>query len=1027
MEFRLLGDIEARGVSGPVDLGTARQRVVLAALLVDANRTVSVGQLVDRVWGDSPPQRAKETLYGYVSRLRRLLPGRIAPLARGLGGYSLTVDELAVDMHQFRHLITQARQAADDESAVALFRQALALWRGAPFAEVDTPWFNAVRDALAKERLAVELDCTDRRLRLGDHAALLTTLSERSAAHRLDERLAAQYMLALYRSGRQADALAHYRHIRSTLTEELGIDPGQELRRLHQAILSGDAELSAPTAPADVRRPTAATWTVQCQLPLAIPGFAGRNDLVQRLEELLTAPETRPVVVSGSPGVGKTALAVHLGHRLRRAFPDGQWYVRLLGTADRPRDPAEVLSGLLRASGQHVDSVPEALEDRAAAFRSRVADRRVLLILDDAADAEQVRPLLPGTAGVAVLVTSRPDLRGLTASHAAHIVPLEVLEPAEADALLAGVLGEQRVEAEPEAAARLADLCARLPLALRIAAANLAARPGRSLAAYADELADGSRLAKLSIAGDRQAAVRTAFDHSHAALAPDTARLFGLLGLHPGPDFTAEAAAALLGAEPSAAEYLLDELATAGLVQRTAAGRFQFHDLLRLYAAEHVERDPDRAAAWERLCAWCLATTDVATAFGYVGSVQLPRPRATSDRFADRHEALAWLESERAGLVAVITHAARTGPYRIAWQLADQLRPYFYRRRHLSEWEVATTAGLRAAERDRSVLGQASMQQSLFLLRQHGGDPHGALEALHSALEGYRRSEFASGEAAMLNNLALHYGQQGRMREALAWQEKSVAMSRTHDRLVGLGRGLNVLGLIHSYLGELKLSIDRTTEALETFLEGGYGSLTISPRINRAIAHHALGRYDEALADGTEALRLCLDHQRRASVATAHEILARVRRDTSRIDLAESHAEQALHSAREVGDAANEADCLITLSSLHHLRGRPDLAATHLEDALRITRRCDFRHQQAEAHIGLARVCLASGDTATAADHAELALSVARELELRPTECRALTALAEIGHAMGDATAAARHTAEAQRIQHETGYAGPPG
>lgn len=289
--------------------------------------------------------------------------------------------------------------------------------------------FIAARDALRKEQRAAELDCTDLRLRLGEHAALLAMLAERSAAHPLDERLAAQYMLALYRCGRQADVLAHYRHLRGVLADELGIDPGQDLQRLHQAILSGDAELSAPAVRTTVRPPTEVSWNVQCQLPLDAPTFAGRVEIVHRLEELLALPAAVPVVVSGSPGVGKPALAVHFGHRLRPAFPDGQWYVRLMGTTDRPRDPSEVLSGLLRASGQDAETVPQALEDRAAAFRSRVADRRVLLILDDAADAEQIRPLLPGTAGVSLLVTSRSDLRGLTASHAAHSLPLEVLQP----------------------------------------------------------------------------------------------------------------------------------------------------------------------------------------------------------------------------------------------------------------------------------------------------------------------------------------------------------------------------------------------------------------------------------------------------------------------------------------------------------------------------------------------------------------------------------------------------------------------
>ncbi|NGO76219.1 tetratricopeptide repeat protein [Streptomyces sp. YC504] len=1005
MEFRLLGAVQAWTDAGPVELGPARQQTVLAALLVDANSPVTVEQLVDRVWGERPPPRATHTLYSYVSRLRRLLPETIN---RGPGGgYVLTADASRIDVHRFRRLLGQAGEAEDEARAVALFQEALALWRAEPFAGADTPWFNAVRETLRKERWAAELDCTDRRLRLGQHAELLSALAERSTLHRLDERLAAQYMLALYRCGRQADALAHYRSVRGVLAGELGIDPGQDLRRLHQDILDGGAELGTPAARAAVTPPPA--WVVQSQLPPAPPDFAGRDDLVDHLAELLASPAAVPVVVSGSPGVGKSALAVHLGHRLRPVFPDGQWYVRLLGTTERPRDPAEVLSGLLRACGLDADAVPETLDDRAAAFRSRVADRRVLLILDDAAGAEQVRPLLPGTAGVSVLVTSRPDLRGLTASHGAHPVPLAVLEQAEAHDLLAGVLGEQRVAAEPQAAARLAELCARLPLALRIAAANLAARPGTSLAAYAQELTEGSRrLTRLSIAGDRQAAVRTAFEHSHAALAKGTARLFALLGLHPGPDFTAEAAGALAGVPESEAEHLLDELATAGLVQRTATDRFQFHDLLRLYAQELAEADPDRETAWERLCAWYLATADAATAFGYVGSVQLPRPRRESARFADRHQALAWLEGERAHLVAVITRAAESGPYPTAWQLADQLRPYFYRRRHLAEWEAAMTAGLRAAQGQGEVLAQAAMHHGFFLMRQHAGRVQDALVSVHLALDGYRSAGFTIGVGTILTNLALHYGQRGQMRHALGWQEQSIAIARSHGGAISLGRGLNTAGLIHAYLGEFDRAVELTTEAIEACLEGGHESLTISPRINRALALHALGRYEEALADGTEALRLCEDHQQRPSVAGAHEVLARIHRDCGRTDLAGTHAELALQRARETADAANEADCLITLADLHRLNGRLDTATSDLREALHITRRCDFRHQQAEAHIGLAHVHRDLGDAPLATDHAELALAIARELELLPTERRALAVLGAVGWVAGDVQERAR-------------------
>ncbi|WP_326798284.1 tetratricopeptide repeat protein [Streptomyces sp. NBC_01808] len=1032
MEFHLLGGIEAVAADGrPVDLGPARQRSVLAALLLDTGRAVPTGQLVHRVWGHAAPQRATETLYSYLSRLRRTLTGSQTTLARSPDGYELAIGPAdSVDVHRFRRLLTRARAraatATDDAGAAGLFREALALWRGLPFPGVDTPWFNGAREALAKESLAAELDCADVRLRLGDHAALLTELAARSAAHPLDERLAAQYMTALYRCGRAADALDHYRRVRRLLAEELGIDPGRPLQQVHQAVLGGDPELSVPeSARADsVRRPESAppVWLTQCQLPPAVRGFAGRTDLVARLGELLESPDAAPVVVSGSPGVGKSALAVHLGHRLRQAFPDGQWYVRLQGTRERPRDPADVLAGLLRVSGEDAAAIPESLEDRAGAFRGRVADRRVLLVLDDAADAEQVRPLLPGTAGVAVLVTSRSDLRGLTASHAAHPVPLDVLRPGEANDLLAGILGERRVAAEPAAAARLAELCARLPLALRIGAANLAARPGRSLEAYADELADDGRLAKLSISGDREAAVRTAFDHSYAALEPAAARLFGLLGLHPGPDFTAASAAALLGCPPAEAEEPLDRLATAGLVQHTGADRFQFHDLLRLYAAERAAADPGGEAAWRRLCDWYLATTDAATAFDFAGFTQLPRQRGTSARFRTGQQARAWLDAERANLVAVVGRAAAAGPYEIAWQLADQLRMFLYFSRHTPDWDATTAAGLRAAEERGEVAARGAMYHSLGLLRQSTGDSDAALEALHRALDDYRDCGLATGEAAILGNLAMHAGQRGEMREALRCEEAGIEVIRGLDKPVQLGRALNVLGLIHAYLGRLASGLDRTTESVEVCLHHGHRSRTISPLINRALIHNYLGRYEEALTDATEALRLCDEHRARKHHAGAHGALAGAHLGRGRLDLAEPHAAQSLRAAREAGDPSQEVDALLVLASVHRLRGRLTPAADHLTAALAVARRCGFRHQQAEAHAALAPLHLATGEVATAADHAEVALTTARELDLPLTAHRALTALAAIARATNAPGRAADHTAEADRIERRTGY-----
>nr|WP_206314291.1 BTAD domain-containing putative transcriptional regulator [Streptomyces coryli] len=994
----MLGPVAASRDGHPIGLGSPKQRCVLAALLLTPGKTLSTDQLIQCVWGQSPPPTARGTLHSYITRLRGALrpqgDGAVEILRRA-GGYLLTVPAADVDLYRFRELTAQARNAGSSGEAERILDEALGLWHGEPLSGIAGDWAEAVRARLQQERLAAVLDRIDHRLAAGGPAGLTEELRYLAAEHPWDERLAAQLMTVLFRSGRQAEALAHYESFRRSLAAEFGVDPGAALRQLHQAILRDEPELSA--AAAGSPRPD---WTVQCQLPPAVPGFVGRDESIRELADLLTAAShggpAAPVVITGSPGVGKTALAVQLGHRLRPVFPDGQWYVRLLGAGDRPRDPSEVLAALLHASGLDAAATPQTLDDQAAAFRGRLADRRVLIVLDDAADAEQVRPLLPGTPGVAVVVTSRPELRGLGVSHAAHAVRLQVLDPDEAHTLLSGVLGERRVAAEPAAAGRLAEQCARLPLALRIAAANLAARPGRALAAYTTELDGDGRLTKLSIAGDRRAAVRTAFDHSLAVLDPAAARLFALLGLHPGPDFSAEAAAALLGDGPAVAEELLDVLAGASLVQRTAADRFVFHDLLRLYAAEHAVAEPGHEKAWRRLCDWYLAAADAATAFEYTGIAQLPRERADSGRFADRQQALEWLDQELANLVALVSRAAEAGPRHIAWQLADQLRMYLYYRHHRVEWKTVATAGLQAAEAAGDALAQAAMLQSLGVLGHHIEDQGRNLEHLRGALEGFRSAGYVPGEASVLINLAVYYGRRGQMLQALEWQQRAVALIRDLDRPVLLGIALNVMGFIHSYLGESEQAIERTTEAIELSLRHGQPLGTISPLVNRAIAHHGRGDYEAALADGTQALRLSQEHRKRRNEADAHEVLARTHRDTGRLDLARPLAEKALAFARETADPSAQSDCLTNLGELLCLSGELPQASACLEEALAITTRSGFGHQEAEARIGLARVRYAEGDTAAAVEQAEAALAAARELRLRPVEQRAGKLLAAV-------------------------------
>jgi DNA-binding SARP family transcriptional activator len=614
VEFLVLGPLEVRDGDRPVAVGTVKARTLLVALLLRANRVVATDELIDQLWGDLPPANPRSALQTNVQRLRRALGDDAAELIQTRPeGYRISLEPKQLDLLWFRELVEDARRTDDLVHQHDILSEALALWRGQPLAGLSSE--SLVREeipALVEERLAAEEQLIDVRLKLGQHAEVVADLTALTNRHPLRERLWAQLMLALYRCGRQAEALHTYRAVARRLADELGIDPNQQLQRLHHAILVGDPSLGPPAGPASSPAPA---WSPQFQLPLDVDDFVGRADLVDRIGDLLARDRGVPIVwVSGSGGVGKTALAMRVGHRLRPAYPDGQWWVRLGGVTD-PRDPGDVLAELLRTCGVEERDIPQRLDARAAAFRARLADRRVLLLLDDAAGVEQVQPLLPGTTGSAVLVTSRQDLSGLSARYAARGVTLDILAPEEAEALLTQVIGSGPAGADAAGVAELAELCGYLPLALRIAAVNLTRRPGRPLASYMADLRSGNRLSRLALSGDGATAVRTAFDQSYAGLQPEARRLFRLLGLVPGLDLTAEVAAVLLAAGVEQAERLLDMLADANVVQRHAADRYRFHDLLRLYAAEHAERDPERDRAWGRLCDRYPATADTTAGF----------------------------------------------------------------------------------------------------------------------------------------------------------------------------------------------------------------------------------------------------------------------------------------------------------------------------------------------------------------------------------------------------------------------------
>ncbi len=477
VEFRVLGEVEARVQGRVVDIGHARQRGVLAALLVDANRTVPVDVLLDRVWADQLPQRARNALSGYISRLRRLLSatGDVAIARQPGGGYRLSADPMAIDLHRFHHLIELARTAAGEDEAVALFEQAFGLWRGDPFGSLQTPWLDRLRVSLDAQRLAAELDRNDLALRRGGHAVLADELAARSVAHPSDERLAGQLVLALYRCGRQSEALHHYERLRHRLAQELGADPSPPLQQLHHQILTGDLKDDMAKKP------------VPRQLPAPPRLFTGRAAELAALDSRLSVS-----ALSGTAGVGKTALALHWAHRVAETFPDGQLFVNLRGfdPSGSVMAAADAVRVFLDALGVPAPHIPAGLDAQIGLYRSLLAGKRMLIVLDNARDAEHVRPLLPGTPGCVVVVTSRDELTGLLAADGAQPVTLDLLTPAEAHDMLAHRLGPQRVTAEPDAVTEIVDRCARLPLALTIMAARAANRPRFPLAALADELRD---------------------------------------------------------------------------------------------------------------------------------------------------------------------------------------------------------------------------------------------------------------------------------------------------------------------------------------------------------------------------------------------------------------------------------------------------------------------------------------------------------------------------------------------------------
>ncbi|MGE5830531.1 MAG: AfsR/SARP family transcriptional regulator [Micromonosporaceae bacterium] len=695
MELRLLGTVEIEG-AGRIQLAKPRQRsIVLAALVVDAGRILTIETLVDRVWGDAPPPGARPTLYAHICRLRQMLAlaGGEAHLVHRLGGYVLEVEPDRVDLHRFRRLVAQARtHPAGSPEPLALLREAVALWRGEPLAGLAGEWAARTRVIWGREQLEAVVAWAQAELRIGNPAAVLGPLSDLAAQYPLVESVTAVLMRAFCATGRAAEALDQFATTRRRLVDELGTDPGPEVQALYREILHGHL---GPTEAAAPRPNPPDAALVPAQLPADVPGFTGRTDLLARLNALLaragrTGHAAVIAAVSGPAGVGKSALAIHWAHQIATEFPDGQLYVDLQGFGPRGAavSPAEAVRGFLDALGVAPTRIPPDLDTRAGLYRSRVAGRRILVVLDNARDASHVRPMLPGTGTVLVLTTSRNQLTSLVAVDGATPFTVDLLTAHEARDLLIHRLGADQVAAAPEAIREIVTACAGLPLALSIATAR-AQQTGFPLPALAAELGQADQRLNVLDAGDAATDVRAVFSWSYTTLTAVAARLFRLLSLHPGPDVSTPAAASLARQSHSVARRLLTDLTRVNLLTEHVPGRYRFHDLLRVYAADLSRaHDLDRRAALTRLLDHYVHTAYAAARIldpsGDPIPVPLGRPASGSqpEHLTDRSQALAWLAAEKPVLIAAVTSATSSGHDSHAGQLAWALHAFLEHEGH---------------------------------------------------------------------------------------------------------------------------------------------------------------------------------------------------------------------------------------------------------------------------------------------------------------------------------------------------------
>ncbi|GAA2123850.1 BTAD domain-containing putative transcriptional regulator [Streptomyces synnematoformans] len=934
VRFAVLGPVRVRRGGQPLDTGSPQQRVVLAVLLLHGGRHVAVEELVDAVWGEDPPRDAVGTVRTYVSRLRRAL-GPDADLLRGeAGGYAVHLRAGAqLDAETATRLAAEADAAlaaGEPERARQLRGEALALWDGEPLAGLPGPYAERQRTRLAEWRLSLLEGRLELDVEVGRRAEAISELTALTAAYPLRERFRELLMLALYRSGRQAEALAVYTDTRRQLTDELGVEPGPELAALQQRILRG----SDQPAPAPL---PAATGVAPAQLPATLTDFTGRGAVVEELgKQLVQAPHMVMAVssVSGIGGVGKTTLAVHVAHAARESFPDGQLYVDLQGAGPSPAEPAAVLGSFLRSLGTPDGEIPEPLEERAALYRSLLAGRRVLALLDNARDAAQIRPLLPGTEGCAALITSRVRMAHLVG---AHHVDLDVMDPDEALLLFTRIVGTERVEPHRAAAMDVVAACGFLPLAIRIAASRLAARRTWTVAVLARKLSDEHRRLDELRVGDL--AVKATFELGYGQLEPEQARAFGLLGLVDGPDISLNAAAAVLDRDEDDTEELLETLVDTSLLESAAPGRYRYHDLLRLFArtcAEREEPATELHAAQSRLLDFYLATAARVYELGRPGDTLISHLTQVTREgldFDNHRTARDWLFSEAECLLAAVRQFAQGDslPYTVALLLAakDLAESGLYSPRFVR----LAAETLEAAEQTEDIRSQARAHVVLAAARAFTGhferSREHATRSLH--LAGACGDIWVCGEAA--NERGLTASVLGRHEEARQYLDEALAAYREDGNLDGESCALSNLARVHIDMGSIPTAIELAEQTVELDRKSNALLRLACSRYALAIALNCADRHDDALTQLGLAVEIFRENRMDLWEGLAYFRMAQVLLALHEPGESATYAEKALSRFRGIGGDWHRGGALTVLGRALGELGQSDRAQACLSEA----------------------------------------------------------------------------------------------